>query len=176
MNMLESRLTGQPVISLQTGQQVARLHEPLVTVGKLELIAFTCRTSRSEPTLLLMAGDVRQYAPDCIIVDDEDTLTDPADIVRLTADLKDRYSPLGKPVFADSGRKLGNVEDYELNLEKNCVQKIHVGQPFWASWFNPPLQIDRSQILDVTPSRITVRDATEMNPVMSPDSIPEAQP
>ena len=122
MYALESSLNGQPIISLQTGQLVAQAGQPILDIATLEIVAYTCQVPGRRDPLLVMAGDIRQYASDCIIIDDEDQLTEPADIVRLVSSPKDPYSPLRKLVVADTGRKLGRVEDYSSNLETNRVQ------------------------------------------------------
>ncbi|HVQ43659.1 MAG TPA: PRC-barrel domain-containing protein [Candidatus Saccharimonadia bacterium] len=176
MYTLESNLTGQPIISLQTGQAVAWIGEPLLTITALQVIAFTCRVAPRSQAFLLMTRDIRQFAADCVIIDDEDDLTDPADIVRLKADLKDRYSPLGQSVIADTGRRLGSVEDYSINLDTNRVQKLHIRRPLFWGWFSPNLIIDRTQIVDITPSHITVRDTTVQDALLNTDSLPETQP
>src|SRR5882724_5608951 len=82
MYSLRSTLASQPVISLQTGQIVAQVTQPILEISTLEVIAFLCRIPQDKHPLLLICQDIRQFAADCIIVDDEDSLTDPDDIVR----------------------------------------------------------------------------------------------
>ncbi len=172
MYSLLSQLTGQPIISLQTGQAVALVNQPILEISTLEIVALLCQSSRAR-RLLLMPSDIRQYAPDCLIIDDEDALTDPSDIVRFTANMSTHYSPIGQPVVTDSDHKLGIVSDYTINLDTNRVQKLHVYKSLFQAWFGSSLLIDRSQILDITPERITVRDATATGPLLSSDSLPE---
>ena len=173
MYALDSSLNGQPIISLQTGQLVARAGQPILDIATLEIVAYTCQVPGRRDPLLVMAGDIRQYASDCIIIDDEDQLTEPADIVRLVSSPKDPYSPLRKLVVADTGRKLGRVEDYSINLETNRVQKLYIKPDLWHSWVSSRLVVDRTQIIDITPDKITVRDATVKDTLLSPDSVPE---
>ncbi|GAC1370667.1 MAG: hypothetical protein NVSMB39_3720 [Candidatus Saccharimonadales bacterium] len=123
-----------------------------------------------------MTSDIRQYAADCIIIDDEDQLTEPEDIVRLGGNPRDPYSPLKKIVVADTGRKLGIVDDYSINLETNRVQKLYVKPNFWHAWTSSSMVIDRTQIIDVTPDKITVRDATVTDTILSQDPMPEINP
>ncbi len=176
MYALESSLNGQPIISLQTGQIVAEASRPVLDIATLEVVAFTCIVHRRRTPLLIMSSDIRQYADDCIIIDDEDQLTEPEDIVRLGGDPRDPYSPLKKVVVADTGRTLGVVDDYSINLETNRVQKLYVKPTFWRSWASSTMVIDRTQIIDITPDKITVRDATVTDTLLSPDSLPEINP
>ena len=173
MYALESSLNGQPIISLQTGQLVAHAGQPILDISTLEIVAFTCHIPRRRDPLLVMAADIRQYAVDCIIIDDEDQLTEPEDIVRLDVNPKDPYSPIQKLVVADTGRKLGRVEDYSVNLDTNRIQKLYIKPDIWHSWLSSRLVVDRTQIIDITPDRITVRDVTVEDTVLSPESVPE---
>jgi sporulation protein YlmC with PRC-barrel domain len=176
MYALQSELKDQPVVSLQTGQPIATINQAVLDMGNLEVTAYMCAVPRQPAPVLVMAADIRQYAPDCIIIDDEEQLTDPADIVRLSLNPQRNYSPLGKTVVADTGRRLGTVEDYSINLETSRVQRLYIQQPLWRSWFGPSLIIDRIQIIDVTSERIIVRDATITDTVLSPDPMPEINP
>ena len=176
MYSLESNLVNQPIISLQTGQAVALVGPPVLDVATLEVVAYTCKIPNHKSPLLLMTGDIRQYAVDCIIIDDEEELANPDDIVRFTTDLSHHYSPLGKLVVADTGRKLGLVEDYSINLETNRVQKLYVRQSMLRSWLGSDLIVDRTQIIDITPERITVRDSTVTNNLLASDTLPEIHP
>jgi uncharacterized protein YrrD len=178
MIVLESQFRDRPVVSLQTGQPIAWVNALLLTPSSLTIIGFICYSAIGAPAKLLMIRDVRQFTSDCLIIDDEDSLTDPADIVRLRSSLKNPYSPLDKKVVSDSGHRLGTVEDFGINFETYRVQKLHVRRPFPRNWFNPSLIIDRSQIVDITPDRIVVRDAVApadlvTNPIPKP--LPETQ-
>jgi sporulation protein YlmC with PRC-barrel domain len=176
MYSLESNLLNQPIISLQTGQVVAWVGPPVLNVSNLEVEAYTCKVPYQKEPLLLMTSDIRQYATDCFIIDDEDELADPDDIVRFTTDLAHHYSPVGKPVVADTGRKLGVVEDYSINLETNRVQKLYVRPSLWRAWLGSNLIIDRVQIIDISPDQITVRDATVSSKLLASDTVPEIHP
>jgi len=175
MYALASKLASLPIISLQTGEAVAWTKQPLIDITKLEIIAFECNAPQHRRPLVLMAQDIRQVAADCLIVDSEDELSEPGDIVRLKSLLETKFSPLGKPVVAESGRKLGTVDDYSINLQTSLVQKLHVRQSLLRAWLGTSLAIDRTQIIDVTPHRIVVRDATIETPVMQPGTMPEAR-
>jgi len=166
-------LNERPIISLQTGQIIAWPFEPVLEIATLEILALMCRGTHAKQPVLLISQDIRQYATDCFIVDNEDELTNPHEIIRLDSNLKNHYSPIGKPVFEESGRKLGTIEDYLINFETNRVQKLHVRKPLLQGLFGSNLIIDRVQITDITPARITVRDLTVTNPLLSTESIPE---
>jgi sporulation protein YlmC with PRC-barrel domain len=169
-----TQLQTMPIISLQTGATVAWVLEPIIDTAKLEILAFRCDATEQKRPLILMARDIRQISPEGVLVDNEEELTNPEDIVRLKVILKSSYNPIGKHVVSDTGRKLGNVDDYTINLETARVQKLHVRQPMFRSWLTPGLLIDRTQIIDITPRQITVRDAAVKAPLMPTGPVPES--
>ncbi len=168
-----SQMQSLPVISLQTGEVVALTRSPVIDIATLEVRAYRCEGIRGKQPLILMSRDIRQLATDCLIIDNEEELVEPADIVRLQSLIEANYNPLDKPVISDTGRKLGHVEDYTVNLETNRVQKLHVRQSILRAWLGNSLVIDRSQIIDITPKLITVRDATVKAPLLQTEPIPE---
>jgi sporulation protein YlmC with PRC-barrel domain len=173
MYALASQMTSLPIISLQTGEAVALTKSPIIDIGSFEIKAYRCEGARQKHDFILMARDVRQLAADCVIIDNEEELVEPGDLVRLSALLKANYSPIDKTVVSDTGRKLGHVEDYTVNLETHRVDKLHVRQSMFRAWLGSNLLIDRSQIIDVTPKVIPVRDATVRASVLATEPVPE---
>jgi sporulation protein YlmC with PRC-barrel domain len=162
-----------PIISLQTGEAVGWTKQAVFDIAALEIQAFECQSAAGNRSVVLMTRDIRQLASDCVIIDSEDELADPKDIVRLRAILKANFNPLGKSVVSDSGRKLGSVEDFTINLETTRVQKLHVRQSLIQAWLGGSLIIDRTQIIDITPRQITVREATLKSPLIPEGPVPE---
>jgi sporulation protein YlmC with PRC-barrel domain len=162
-----------PVISLQTGEAVALTESPIIDIDGLEIMAYRCESTRSRGHVLLLARDIRQLAADCVIIDSDDELVEPEDIVRLQDIIHTSYNPIDKTVVSDTGRKLGHVEDYTINLDTNQVQKLHIRPSLFRAWLGSLLIIDRSQIIDITPKVITVRDSTIKAPVLAPETLPE---
>ena len=167
-------MDGLPIVSLQTSEAVALNRAPIIDMETFGVVAFRCDSSSGHGTLVLMTRDIRQLAADCIIVDSEDELAKPEDIVRLQSTLKADYSPLDKTVVSDLGRKLGVVEDFAINSDNGTVQKLFVRASILRSLFGSNLTIDRSQIIDISPKKITVREATIKSPVLQAEPVPDA--
>jgi sporulation protein YlmC with PRC-barrel domain len=168
-----SKLENLPVISLQSGEAVAWIKQPVINISTFEILAFECDSTNHNRPVILLTNDIRQLAADCVIVDSDDELAEPDDIIRLTAIIKADYTPLDKPVISDLGRKLGSVEDYTINLDTSRIQKLYVRQSLFRAWLGSSLTIDHSQIVEVTPQRIIVRDVTIRAPAIHPEPMPE---
>lgn len=171
-----SKLEGLPIISLQTGEAVSWVKRPIIAITSLEAVAFQCVSPRHKQPLILTARDIRQLAPDCLIINDEADLSEPEDLIRLKDILETNFNPLEKPVITESERKLGSVEDYSLNLGTALIQKLQVRQSLLRSWLGASLVIDRSQIVDVTREHLVVRDATIKSTLMHAKAVPEIHP
>ncbi len=173
MYALANQLTDRPIMSLQTGEGVAQIVRPILDPTSLEVVGYLCQTPRQQQHLVLMVRDIRELARDCVIVDSADELTEASDIIRLKPLLEQNYSPIHQAVITDLGRRLGKVEDYTINLESNRLQKLYVKQPIWRSLSGASLIIDRTQIIDVTPQQIVVREATAKASLLAAEPLPE---
>ncbi len=177
MYALASKLIPLPVLSLQTGIAVATTKDLILDPANLEVVALSCETAKhGAPELALMMRDVRELALDCVIIDSEEELTELTDIVRLVALRAEAFSLLRKLVISDMGRHLGVVEDFTINIETRKVQKLYVKQSLVRSFFGSSLIIDRTQILDVTPKQIVVREATLKSGALAPKPMPDSTP
>jgi uncharacterized protein YrrD len=159
MYILASEIASLPVISLQTGDTIARLHRPIIDMSKLEVAAFRCEDIASHQTYILLPRDIRQFASDGLLIDNEEELSEPGDVVRLAPLMNQDFNPKGKTVVSDLGRRLGSVDNYSINLDTRRIQKLFLKQPLLRSWMGTNLTIDRHQILDVSPRKIVVRDS-----------------
>jgi sporulation protein YlmC with PRC-barrel domain len=168
-----SNIENLPIISLQTSEAVARLGTPIIDISTLEIVAFRCEIPHHHQSAVLITRDIRQVATDCFFIDNEDELADPHDIVRLAPQIHDNFSPLGKPVVSDIGRRLGVVDDYSINLETHRIQKLYVRPSGLRAWIGTNLTIDRTQILDVSSKQIVVRDAATRASALQSESLPE---
>jgi sporulation protein YlmC with PRC-barrel domain len=169
MYVLSKQLHQLPIMSLQTGQTSAFVEQPLIFAANLEVMALYCQIEgrgRDRRRILLMR-DIRQLAMDCIIIDSDEELTELGDIIRLRDIAKADFTPINKLVVNESGQRLGKVEDYTINLKSHLIQKLYVHQSLMRSILFNSLVIDRTQIIDVTPKQITVRDANVAEPLLS---------
>jgi hypothetical protein len=174
MYMLASQLRNLPVISLQTGDTVTTITQPIIEMSNLEIIALGCAAVKECADPVLMVRDIRQVASDCIIIDSEEDIGSGSDVVRLKVPLAAAYSPIGAKVITDMQRPIGKTEDYTINTESLRIQKLYIRRPVWRSWLGSSLIIAREQIIDVTPKQITVREATIDAKITMPKTVPDS--
>lgn len=169
MQVFAQQLVGLPVISLQTGARIAVTGSLVIDPDRLMVVGLICSGGR-EPWLLL-PQDIRQLAPQGVLVDSEEALAEPGEVVRVAPLTERAWSPAGLKVVTEMGRPVGKVENYTVAPDQFVIQKLHVRRPLWQSLTGASVIIDRSQITDVNDSQIVVRD-TELlagNVAAAPD-------
>ena len=174
MYVLSRQLNGLPILSLQSGQPLAAIESLVIDPTQLEIVAMRCHHVGGMEQPVVTPLDIRQVSVDGIIVDSEDALTDAVDIIRLAPLLNLGNFPLHVPVVSDMGRKLGKIEEFTINLETFRVQKLHIRPGALQSLMHGSLIIDRSQIIDIKPELIVVRDVAVKVAVPAPGVVPEA--
>jgi uncharacterized protein YrrD len=176
MYVLAHQLNNLPIMSLQSGTPVGTVLRPLINSANLEVMALYCTTQgeRGRQRVVLMR-DVRQFASDCVILDSVDDIEDASEIVRLRPAVEANFNPIGRLVVNESGHRLGKVEDYTVNLKTSMVQKLYVHQSLMRSILFNSLVVDRTQIIDVSPAKFTVRDAAAKEPLFSAKTIPDSK-
>jgi hypothetical protein len=156
MLKLSSSLINQPVMSLRTGTQIALAQAPIINPHNLKILGWWC-DGAGNGLRILLAEDVRESMPNGLAVNDEEALSEPADLVRHKETLDIRFELMDKLVRTKR-QKLGKVSDYSFN-DGLFVQKLYVARPLRKVFTaEDTLIIDREQILEVTDKYILVRD------------------
>jgi sporulation protein YlmC with PRC-barrel domain len=71
---------------------------------------------------------------------------------------------LKKPVETVSKEKIGKVSDYAVETTTMYVQKLYVSRSIIRNLTGGGLSIDRSQIVEITNSRIIINDLLQGTP------------
>lgn len=149
-----------PVMSLQVGGQIAKLDRPIINPNNLRVIGFYVSGSLHGGKILL-TEDIREVSEVGAIVDHEDKLTDPEDLVRLHDVLELDFQLIDKPVVTLRKKRLGKVGDYVIDSLQFVIQKIHVRQSILKNWTSDQLVVHRSQIVEVTDKKVVIKDNLE---------------
>lgn len=139
---------------------------PLINPNNLKLEGFWCKNGRRQQ--ILVAQDVRDVLPQGIVVNDEDVLSDPSELVRLKEIVAINFELLGKPVETSGGQKLGKINDYATETGSMIIKKLYVAQPIYKNFSGGTLGIDRTQIVEITDKKIVVNDLSAKVPAGAP--------
>lgn len=161
MLQLSASLLNQPVMSLRTGGEIAKIESAIFNPNNLKIEGFYCNDHFSRQKLILLTQDIRDNIKQGIVVNDHDVLSEPEELIRLKSILELNFELLGKPVETVSKHKVGKVTDFAVDSQSMYVQKLYVGPSLIKSLTSGQLSVDRNQIVEITNRRIVIKDLEE---------------
>ncbi len=168
-----SSFINRPVLSLQTGAQVAATTGVILDPHKLRVAAFTTSSPKDTGTVL-MCEDIREVSRLGLLVDHYDKLAHPDDLVRLEPILKLNFKLIGLTVKSESGQKFGKVTDYIVDDQTFYISRLYTKQSIVKNFTGSGMVIDRSQIIEVSRKTVVIRDPVGTMPSPVAAAIPGA--
>ena len=167
MLITAERLIETPVMSLQTGGQLARTKTPLIDPRNLMIVAYELDGPAldTHPSFLMMR-DVRELSNLGLIVDSSDEFIGLDDVVKIREVYDFRFELVGKTVRDRNGTKLGKVSGYSIEPGSFMIKQLNVRRPLLKSLTDTELIIDRTQITEVNDVEIIItNDERQPTPV-----------
>lgn len=158
-------LLNVPIMSLQTGKELARTERPVINPHNLKIIAYKISGNLLDydPSYLRTA-DIREIGKLGIIVDSSDEFVIPDDII-VEKDIYDMEFELeGKKVITADKEKLGKVIEFVVDMESFVVNQIVVKKPLLKSFNDTEFLVSRGQIVEVTDDTIVVKSTKSKQP------------
>ncbi|MCA9342743.1 hypothetical protein KC950_01870 [Candidatus Saccharibacteria bacterium] len=160
MLVLGKQLEGKNILSLRIGRPVGVATQPIINPNNLKIEGWHAIDSSKKDERIMLSQDVRDILPQGFVVNDHDALTPEDELIRLKDQLNQNFTLVGKIVVSDGRKKLGKVADYAFEKNSMFIQKLYVAQSVVKSFSGGTLIIDRSQIIEITNKRITVKEPT----------------
>lgn len=157
MKKLFSQLIGRPVICQEAGGPVARVFDLIFDPDTGVLVAVSVHPRMRE---VVVARDIRAWSPS-IIIRDHDSITPPEDVVKVQQVLRRRVPLFRNRVVTRSGKDIGRVVDYLIDLDTDTLLKIMVAKLFLGIIVYSDRVFSARDIVEMRPDRIIVRDDTE---------------
>ncbi len=155
------RFLNTPVMSLQTGSELARTSREIINPKNLSVIAYELegRLLDQYPSLLSV-NDIREIGPLGMIIDSTDEIIGVDDVIAIKEIYDIDFRLKDKLVTDEKNHKIGKVIGYTLAAGNFIIQQLRVRRPLLKSFGDTELLIHRSQIVKVTDDRIIVKSAT----------------
>ena len=171
MLVLGTQLVNTPVMSLQTGAELARTKIPVIDPRTLTIVAYELdgQLLDQHPSLLRIV-DIRELSDIGMIVDSSDEFIGVDDVIKLKETYELHFPLIGLSVIDDKKHKLGKVEDYSVEIGGFVIQQLTIRRPIFKSFGDTELLIHRSQIIEINDTTITVKAAANE----AKDPIPHA--
>lgn len=156
-----SRVLGAPVMSLQTGQPLCRLVEPIINPYNLRVVAFYVDGPRLDfSPAVVFTEDIREFGRMGAIVDSSDSIMSPEGMVRLNEIISYNFTLNRLPVIDEKRNKLGRVNGYIIDTLNFEIEQLQIHPGLLKSFATAELLVHRRQIVRVEPNRITVKAPT----------------
>lgn len=167
MLQLSQSLLNKSVVSLRTGAPVAAIVGPIINPNNMKIEGFYCQDRFDKKLLVLLYQDIREILPRAFVVNDHDVLCEPKELIRLREIIDLNYDIIGKQVVTVSKQKIGKVSDYATETETMFIQKIYVAQSILKSFTGGSLIVDRTQVNEITPTKIIINDLLETSSLIA---------
>jgi len=153
-----SELIDTPVMSLQTGKELARTDAAIVNPHNLSIVAYLVSGQHLDhnPSYIRIA-DIREMGNLGMIINSSDEFIEPDDIIS-DKNIYDLHFELnGKHVVDDNNKKVGKVIDYVVEIDSFVIQQLVVKRPILQSFTDDELLVHRDQIIEVTDTTIIIK-------------------
>ena len=161
MLLIGSRMINMPVLSLHVGGPVASTKQAVIDPEDLRVIAYTLDGAviKNDPDVgnILSTDDVREVSSSGLIVDSFDRFVMRDDVIRLDEVMNLNFNLVGLKVVTQDGKKIGKIVDYTLDSNTFMIYQLIVQRPFMASFLDPELTINRSQIIELDDFKVTIK-------------------
>lgn len=150
-----------PVMSLQTGSQLAETTAAVVDPRQLTIAAFYVEgAGLEESPSILHPVDIRELSDIGMIVDDADKLMSLDGLVRLKEVIDFEFELIGLKVVDEHKRKLGKVSGYSIETSDYTIVQIYTEQSLLRSISTMSNTIHRSQVISVNNRQMVVQAPT----------------
>lgn len=148
-----------PILSIRGGRRISMTVDPILDPHKMKVLGFYAEDRASGVDKILLLEDIREFSSAGLIVDSEESLVEPSDLVRLEEILDLNFHLLEKRVVTESGKKIGSVENYAMDDTSFRIEKIYARPTAMKALSTNDFIISRRQIAGVTNSQVIVKDA-----------------
>lgn len=155
-----SHLNKVPILSVQTGTPIAITTTPIIDPDRFQIIGFKIASplvSRRRENIL-DASSIREVSQMGMIIDSDEELVAPDDVIKIQQVLELDFSLIGLKVETKKGSKLGKVINFTVTPQDFFIQQLIVQRPPLKSLFDTELIIPRSEIVEVNQQKIIVKD------------------
>ena len=178
MLIFGEKLTNAPVLSLQTGAELARTEHAIINPANLKVLAYSLSgrlLSDQTQTSYIRTAEIREYSPVGLIIDSDDEIITHDDIVTNKDIYELNFSPIGLKVKDEAGAKLGKVSGYTVNTSTYYILQLRVIKAGLSLLTNTDKLVHRSQIIEINNTEIIVKSTQkkikDVTPIINTEPI-----
>lgn len=162
MLVLGTRLNDTPVMSLQTGTQLAITGSPIINPANLKIVAFQLEGPLlTETPSFLRVDDIRELSAVGMIIDSSDELLALDDVIKIQKLYELEFKLVGMTVIDEHKRKLGKVDNYTVETGSYLIEQLNIKHGLLRGITDTGLLIHRTQITEINDNAIIVKSTAK---------------
>jgi len=159
-----SKLRGLPIFELENQTKIGELVDFFVDEENIKVEAIIAKaTGLFHHQKYISAKEIVEVSKAAIILQNEESMADPNEMVRLQKKVKKRARIVGEKVYTKKGEFLGTVYDYVIENSSLSLTRIYLKKLF------DQRIIHTSAIVKIEQHKITVKDNFAM---VKPEVVP----
>jgi uncharacterized protein YrrD len=172
-----SQLIGARVILYQERALVVKVSRVLIDADNVALVVLAINPVHQKATSYIPLGEVKGFGQKLIIVESLESLSEPADVVRIEKVLQNEPEIIGALVVTEGGQKIGKVDDATLDLKFSSLKKLYVSRSFLPDILGEQKIIDARQIVKIEKKKIIVSDlgVKKRSALVMPEELPATE-
>jgi len=152
-----SKIRGLPIFEIVNQTHIAELADFFIDQDEGKIEAAIAKTRGLIRHLkFISAKEIVELSKSALIIQNEESLVAPAEMVRLHKKYKKRAKIIGEKVFTKRGQYLGVVNDYVIENSSFSITRIYLKKLF------DQRIIHSSSIVKIEHNKIIVKDNFEM--------------
>lgn len=160
MLIFGEKLLNTPLLSLQTGVEIARTELAIIDSSNLHILAYALSGKLlvdQAQSSYIRTDEIRERSEIGLIVDSADDIIVAEDIIAHKNTYELEFSPIGLNVIDENNSKLGKVIGYTVDVPSFNIVQLRVGKTGIARLANTDALVHRSQILEINDKTIIVK-------------------
>ena len=158
MLLRSSQLINLPVMSLQTGEEIASSAKLVINPDNMRIVALELGGDKlDEHPSVLRFEDISELGNIGFIVDSSEEFVGLEDVISLKNIQEKKFQPVDMRVIDEQKHKLGKIYDTIFSTDNFIIEQICVKRPLFQSLGDTELIIHRDQIVDIKEKEIIVR-------------------
>jgi len=152
-----SKLIGLPVYDIESKRRVAELSGFFVDEDEKKIEVIIAKTKGLiKKTVFIPQKELIELLKDGLIIENEESLVPPTEMVRFNKKMKRRPKIIGQRVETKNGDYIGKVSDFVIENSSLSITRLYVKRIF------DQRIIHASAILKIDEKRIVIKDKFEM--------------
>lgn len=150
-----------PVLTTKTGEKLCKIKDFIIDSDSGKFLGIFCVKLGFIFTtkFFIRIENIENFGQNAVMVEDGSVLENPYQNERVSRIIKSKISIKNNKVLTESGDDLGEVKNYEVDVEAAKMAKIIVSGGIFRDFFRGELIIPSVQIVSIGRDAIIVRDA-----------------